>query len=236
MNLDGVPPGFRPVVQVIDNFIRNHKLGNLIEAKVGHGRLMVCTMNLSGDLKDRPAARQMLRSILNYMGSDAFQPKDELAFEQLDTFLGQEMHTALQWLGATVVMTDSAEPDYPAPNAIDGDPDTFWHTAYSNVEAPYPHEIQIDMRKSVELAGFKYLPRQDMQNGWFTDYEFYVSEDGKDWGAPAAKGVFPADPAEKTVRFDKPRTGRFIRLVALKGINDRPWCGIAELDVLTTTP
>ena len=236
MNLDGTPPGFCPVVQVIDNFIKCHKLGNLIEARVGNGRLMACTMNLAGDLNDRPAARQMLRSILDYMGSEAFQPKQELSLEDLNTFLGDDRHTTLQLLGATVVKADSEEPDYPASNAIDGDPDTFWHTAYSNGEAPYPHEIQIDLQKPVEITGFKYLPRQDMQNGWFTDYESYVSEDGKDWGAPAAKGVFPADPAEKTVRFDKPRTGRFIRLVALKGLNDQPWCGIAELDILTTTP
>lgn len=236
MNLDGTPPGFRPVVQVIDNFIKNHKLGNLIEARVGNGRLMACTMNLAGDLKDRPAARQMLRSILDYMGSAVFQPKQELTFEQLSTFLGEDKHTTLQMLGATVVKVDSEEPDFPASNAIDGDPDTFWHTAYSDGEAPYPHEIQIDMQKSVELSGFKYLPRQDMQNGWFTDYELYVSEDGKDWGAPAAKGVFPRNSDEQVVRFDKPRRGRFIRLVALKGITDRPWAGIAELDILTTTP
>jgi hypothetical protein len=92
------------------------------------------------------------------------------------------------------------------------------------------------MRKSVELAGFKYLPRQDMQNGWFTDYEFYVSADVKDWGAPAAKSAFDANANEKTVLFDSPRTGRFIRLVALKGLNNQSWCGIAELDVLTTAP
>ena len=66
----------------------------------------------------------------------------------------------------------------------------------------------------------------------FVDYEFYVSEDGKDWGAPVAKGSFTLDSKEKTVRF-APCEGRFIRLVALKGVGDSPWAGIAELDVLT---
>jgi beta-galactosidase len=84
----------------------------------------------------------------------------------------------------------------------------------------------------VDLSGFKYLPRQDMTNGRFTDYEFYVSEDGKDWGAPVAKGTFPSDNKEKVVTLDKPVRGRFIRLVALKGYGGNPWAAIGELDVL----
>ena len=76
--LDSTPAGYRPIVQVIDNFSRNHKLGNLFEAKVGPGRLLVCSLNLSGDLQHRPAARQMLHSLLAYVGSRAFRPSQEL--------------------------------------------------------------------------------------------------------------------------------------------------------------
>ncbi len=46
MILDETPAGFRPIVQVIDNFARNHKLGNVFEARVGDGRLLVCTIDL----------------------------------------------------------------------------------------------------------------------------------------------------------------------------------------------
>ena len=232
MALDGTPKSFRPIVQVVDNFIKNRKLGNLLEARIGDGRLMVCSMDLSSNLESRPAARQMLKSILDYMGSPKFDPARELTFADLDTFLGNKPKTLLQSLGATVVKVDSEESDLPASNALDGDPDTFWDTQWQAAEPPFPHEIQVDMHKSLELAGFKYLPRQDMQNGWFTDYEFYVSEDGKDWGAPAAKGTFVADETEKVVRFDVPHRGRFIRLVAIKGLNDKPWAAIAELDVV----
>lgn len=234
MDLTATPAGLKPVVQVIDNFIKDRKLGNLVEARVGEGRLMVCSMNISGDLAARPAARQMLKSIQDYMGSPAFQPAQVLTFADLATFLGNSGKTVLQSLGAVVAKADSQERDFAASNAIDGDPDSIWHTAYTNVSAPYPHEIQVDMQKPVELTGFKCLPRQDMQNGWFTDYAFYVSEDGKNWGAPVAKGSFAADESEKTVKFDKPCKGRFIRLVALKGLSGNPWAAIAELDVIPT--
>ncbi len=82
--LDGTPPGFRPIIQVIDNFARNHKLGNLFEARVGAGRLLVCTIDLPGLAARNPAARQMLRSLQAYAASPAFQPVQELGTRFLD--------------------------------------------------------------------------------------------------------------------------------------------------------
>ena len=85
--LDGTPPSFSPIVQVIDSFNRNHKLGDLFEARVGGGRLMVCSIDLQRNLGERPAARQLLRSILSYMSSDRFRPTEELDTAALDEIL-----------------------------------------------------------------------------------------------------------------------------------------------------
>ena len=71
-----------------------------------------------------------------------------------------------------------------------------------------------------------------MQNGWFSDYEFYVSRDGADWGAPVVKGKFVLDNAQKIVSFDKPARGRYLKLVALTGYDNRPYAAIAEFDVI----
>lgn len=75
--LDETPAGYRPLVQVIDNFARNHKLGILFEAQVGKGRLLVCSIDLPG-LQEKPEARQLMASLLGYMESDAFAPRHEL--------------------------------------------------------------------------------------------------------------------------------------------------------------
>ncbi|MFQ6133290.1 MAG: discoidin domain-containing protein [Armatimonadota bacterium] len=234
MVLDGTPPSFRPIVQVIDNFTLNQKLGNLLEARVGQGRLLVSSINLWDDLDSRPAARQLLKSVLDYAGSDAFRPRHRLSIAELTSFLREARSGVLQSLGATIVMVDSEDraSGNVARNAIDDDPDTFWHTEWVAAQPPFPHEIQVDMQKSLELIGFRYLPRQDMQNGWFQGYEFYVSEDGKDWGAPVASGSFDLDASEKTVRLDAPRRGRYLRLVALNGPRGNPWAAVAELDVI----
>jgi hypothetical protein len=84
LKLDATPAAFRPIVQVIDNFDRNQKLGALFEARVGKGALMVCSMDLQTDLDWRPAARQLLFSLLAYIGSGRFRPGAALPTETLD--------------------------------------------------------------------------------------------------------------------------------------------------------
>jgi len=80
--LDDTPPAYRPVLQVIDNFARNHKLGVVFEGRVGRGRLLVCGFDLPALAKDA-AARQFLAGLYAYVESAAFQPAQELSDELL---------------------------------------------------------------------------------------------------------------------------------------------------------
>lgn len=86
--LDGTPADFRPIVQVVDDFHRNHKLGAIFETRVGRGKLLVCGFDLKSDLDNRPAARQMLLSLLTYMQSKHFSPKETFEPELLGHLLG----------------------------------------------------------------------------------------------------------------------------------------------------
>ncbi len=74
---DDAPAGFRPTVQVIDNFVRNHKLGLIAETKVGKGVMLICSIDLPA-LQDRPEARQLLYSLFKYLASDACAPEAQL--------------------------------------------------------------------------------------------------------------------------------------------------------------
>ncbi len=71
--LDAMPAGCKPLVQVIDNCERAHKLAAIFEVKVGPGKLLVCSIDLPR-LQDKPEARQLLHSLLQYMNSDRFTP------------------------------------------------------------------------------------------------------------------------------------------------------------------
>ena len=78
MVLDDFPADYRPVVQLVDDWFTNRKLGILLEGKVGNGKLMVCSADLQKDLDKRPAARQLRQSILQYMASGRFNPSTSL--------------------------------------------------------------------------------------------------------------------------------------------------------------
>ena len=80
--LDDTPDDYRPTVQVIDNFARNHKLGLIAETRVGEGKMLICAIDLPGN-QDKPAVRQLLHSLLQYVHSSRFAPKAELEIELL---------------------------------------------------------------------------------------------------------------------------------------------------------
>jgi hypothetical protein len=82
MILDNTDSNYLPIVQVIDNLERNHKLGLIFEFKVGKGKLLVCMAQLN-KLKGTPEADQLYKSILDYMSSDSFNPSYEINAEQL---------------------------------------------------------------------------------------------------------------------------------------------------------
>jgi hypothetical protein len=80
---DDTPDDYRPIVQVIDNFVRNSKLGLIAETKVGAGKMLICSIDLLGH-RDKPEARQLLRSLLQYMDTQEFAPKSEIDIQLLN--------------------------------------------------------------------------------------------------------------------------------------------------------
>ena len=80
--LDGTSEGFHPIVQVIDNCERNHKLGLLYESRISNGKLLVCTCRI-GEIIERPEVQHFVRSLLDYAHSDSFDPTFTLTAEEL---------------------------------------------------------------------------------------------------------------------------------------------------------
>ena len=74
INLMEFPHDYQPPIQPIDTWHVSRKLGMLIEAKVGKGRLLMTTMDITTSLETRLVARQMRHAILSYMKSSDFQP------------------------------------------------------------------------------------------------------------------------------------------------------------------
>jgi hypothetical protein len=95
MVLDELKTNIRPLIQFVPDFNRNRKMAALMEARVGEGSLIICMMDLQTDIETRPAAKQLLSSLLSYMKSDKFAPSDTLTLEELNRLLELRSSVAL---------------------------------------------------------------------------------------------------------------------------------------------
>lgn len=135
----------------------------------------------------------------------------------------------------TDVSSEDVATDGPATAALDGNPSTLWHSAWSQVPTPagYPHHITLDLGTSYQVNGFSYLPRQSGTNGMFKGYEVYVSADGQNWGTPVKTGEFPN--SKDTQRLDfTAKAGRYVKFVGTSSLNGAVFGSAAELNVYGT--
>jgi hypothetical protein len=154
--------------------------------------------------------------------------------------------TVIPQSGWSLLSVDSQEVScgsYGAVNSFDGNPSTFWHTQWCPSVAALPHQISINLGASYNVSGFTYLPRQDgCSNGWISQYQFYVSTDGVNWGSAVASGTLnygsakfgcpgASVPAAIQVLFPT-TTGRYVKLVALTEVSGNAFTSAAEIDVL----
>jgi beta-galactosidase len=132
-----------------------------------------------------------------------------------------------------IVGASSYEPGEGNPeHAVDGDPETFWHTRWSSDEAQPPHFLVVDYGHELNMAGVVYTARVDGDNGHVRDYEIYLGNDGKVWSSPTARGSFRRDADAETVHFPNPVKARYLKFVALSEQRGRPFASVAELEVI----
>lgn len=133
------------------------------------------------------------------------------------------------------VAVDSFQPGNEPTRVLDGDNTTFWHTEYSPVNVPLPHNITINMQKLYYVNGLSYLPRQDGNaNGNIGQHKIQLSTDGVTWGSPVAIGTYLDDSTLKQTLFTT-TPAQYVRLVALTEAGGRgPWTSAAEINVLSS--
>ncbi|POH61071.1 hypothetical protein CVS28_00760 [Arthrobacter glacialis] len=123
----------------------------------------------------------------------------------------------------------------PGSNAIDGNPNTFWGTAWTPSNAPLPHTIKVDLGKEMSICAINALPRQGTSsgaiNGRIKDYEIYVSNTAAEVGTKVASGTFANVSTMQTVLLAAPAKGQFVTVKALSEQSGQPWTSLAELTV-----
>ncbi|KAL9586773.1 MAG: hypothetical protein Q9203_003745 [Teloschistes exilis] len=132
------------------------------------------------------------------------------------------------------VAVDSFQTGNEATNVLDGNTATIWHTQWTPVNVALPHNITIDMKKTYNVNGLTYLPRQDdYNNGNIGQHTIQVSLDGKTWTTTAI-GTYIDDKSLKTTPWTTAQA-RYVRLIAQTEAGGRgPWTSAAEINILST--
>lgn len=116
-------------------------------------------------------------------------------------------------------------------DVIDGNTATAWYQPQSS---KLPVDLVIDLGKTENLVGFKYLPGQSRTAGIITNYQLYVSRDNEQWQL-VSEGEFPNiknNPLWQLKTFNEVKA-RYIKLRALKNTQNNDAAGYAEIDVIT---
>ena len=78
------PLQFDPIIEVVNSYKTVIRQSVLFAFQVGRGKAVVCTLNMDGD---NPEKRAFLSSILSYMNSNQFVPKQTITVAQAEQFL-----------------------------------------------------------------------------------------------------------------------------------------------------
>lgn len=164
--LNNLPRKYRPIVQIVDHAIRNDKLGAVMETKVGKGKLLICTFDILSKLKERPVARQLKRSIVNYMQSEEFKPEN---IEGLtDVFFPKNKK---RWWKN--ILVDYNNKRYPVKAAFNSDKDDFW-----KISSGETTKVMIELPEKRYIKGCQF----EKMTGYISNIRIYVSMDRKEKG------------------------------------------------------
>lgn len=232
VNLEKLPRGLTPIVSAIDDWNRNWKLGAMFECKVGAGKLLVCAFDLERDLENRPVARQLRRSLLDYMASEKFRPQTEISIADF-----RALHfdaRIMRKLGANA-SSDAGD----ARAAIDGDPNTSWISGEASRNrrgAPHPHWLVIDFPKPVAMNGLVLMPRQNDRDhlGDVREYKIETSDDGQQW-REVKRGELASTWSPQTINFSVV-TAKKVKFTAISGFGNDASAALGELAVSYAGP
>ncbi|MES2898182.1 MAG: sugar-binding domain-containing protein [Pseudomonadota bacterium] len=227
MNLDRLPRALQPIVQPIDDWNRNYKLGMLFEARVGAGKLMVSTADLENKLDVRVVARQLRKSVLDYMASAQFDPQQELTAAAFRATLFDTR--VMKKLGARA----SGWPD--AANAIDGDPNTYALLPATAGAARAQPALLIDFANAVPFDGLVLMPRQNHRDheGDVRELLVEVSDDGATW-REVTRATLKSSFDMQSIKFGAGVTARHLKLTSLSGFGSDRATALADVAVMYT--
>ncbi len=204
-------------------YIEVHYLKNGKEV-VEKSSIYTDTLLIDGLINKEPTAFK-LRTVNDLASAKAFSEYLEtgevtpIAREPKITFFPDDL-TKLEVTADMLDTYTQETTEGPKENLVDGDPATYWHSAWSSNVAPLPHWIQVNFDEPQEMGAIKYWFRQNSSTaGRPQQWGLAVSEDGVNWTR-----VWESDPdlpitdntKEYALDFGQNYTSKYFRVLILQ--------------------
>lgn len=185
----------RVLVRIIDDWNRNLPLGLILEGRVGAGKLLLVSADLGVDSKEsfarRPAAGALRASLIAYAASEAFNPTEEIAMEDVkrNLFPTGRMEELCILKGQEQILV-SANPNQSA--VFTGD--------------AYPIPITLPFKRQVLAKGLLYVPdqRERKRREYPKEVTIQVQETENGPYKDVCQAVFHNSNESQKIFFDKP--------------------------------
>lgn len=204
--LDDLPQELTPIVQVIPNFFYNHKLANILEAEIANGKVVICSIDIVNNLEERPEARQLRNSILEYMNNSQFDPQYKLSLKQLKSIFATSNDNAER---SNLISTNKpAKADSESAGHIAGygnnqNAETYWMAA----DNKNGHWWQVDLGDVYRITSTKVTFIKEANYL----YVIKVSNDGKNWSTAVNKTGQIENKKEVLDKFTE--EARYVRII-----------------------
>ncbi|MGK0364268.1 MAG: hypothetical protein ACI85O_001325 [Saprospiraceae bacterium] len=106
-----------------------------------------------------------------------------------------------------------------AKHAIDGNSETFWHSAWQSSQPSYPHSFTVNLNIEEIINGFTFYNRTSKYNGRAKDITIETSTDGSTFES-LGDFTLEAGTARQTIELTTPMTIQYFKVTITSGYND----------------
>lgn len=125
--------------------------------------------------------------------------------------------------GKTTATAGSEHPgsgnEGPAPNAVDNNTGTWWHTNWQNLPPKEDLWITLELEEETMLDALRYYGRDGSPNGRVNEYKVEVSTDGEEW-TTVSTGNWENTAGWKLAVFNEPAAAKYVRLTGVHTYGD----------------
>ncbi len=144
--------------------------------------------------------------------------------------LGNFIGNSLKHSGAEVFSDGAQIDNYPG-LVIDGYDNSFWKYPGGASSLPLPHYLIIDLKEEKSLSVIKYTPAPKNVRNRVSEYNIYISSDGKNWGDPFKSGTLPNSSQQVQIKLGHSVSARYLKFEAIKVYGNTWEAAIAEIDI-----